>query len=112
MKKLILLLAIFIGGCSTTPTEYIDRWNEPDPVVLFHPQMPYPPANPNVDIKVITVDTIKPDVAYVGFEYDQWLKFAAWMHEYRAYNKKLIGVIDVYKEQGKQEIETEEKSMD
>ncbi|AGN30137.1 hypothetical protein VPFG_00135 [Vibrio phage nt-1] len=95
-KILAVVLASMLVGCIGTPKEPV-----PVPATneIVHPSMPTAPANPGVEILVITTDTIKPNTAYVGFEYDEWLNFAKWMHSYKAYNDDLLEVIRLYKEQ-------------
>lgn len=96
--KYVILLLLCLNGCAAQ-VEYVDRWHEAEPISLYHPQVPEPPSNPELSIKVITEDTIKPGAAYVGFEYNEWLSFAKWMHSYKTYNKKLLNVIDQYEAQ-------------
>ncbi len=96
-SRYILLLALVLSGCSAYQ----------DPVILntdseiIHPSMPIPPSNPGVKVLILTTDTVEDQKAYVGFTYDEWLDFAKWMHEYKAYNHDLREVIKLYKNQDK-----------
>lgn len=78
---------------------------------LVHPQVLQAPENPGVSIRVITKQRIDkgelPDKAYVGFEYNEWLEFAKWMHKYRAYNKSLQEGLDFYKAQDTRNVKGE-----
>lgn len=95
-KILVLSIAMLLAACSPTkPIEVITY----DTNEIVHPSMPTPPANPGVSILVITSENVEANKAYVGFEYDEWLDFAKWMHEYKTYNRDLRNVIDIYKNQ-------------
>ncbi|CAL9968292.1 Rz-like spanin [Vibrio phage D480] len=95
-------------GCGSTP----------DPVIVYetneivHPSMPSPPPNPGVRILVLTTETIEDKQAYIGFTYNEWLKFAEWMHAYKTYNKDLRHVIELYKGQDQSLQEEEVKESD
>lgn len=98
-KKLFVLFAIvmlMLTACETTPkpTTVVTQ-----PFIMYHPAEPTAPLNPSVDVKVITTETIKDETAYVGFEYNEWLRFAQWMHEYKQYQHDLKTVIELYKKQ-------------
>ncbi|AFN37319.1 hypothetical protein [Vibrio phage TCU-VP03-AIR1] len=95
-KIIAIALCLMLAGCIGTPKEPVP---EPPKNEIVHPNMPTPPPNPGVKILVITTDTIKANTAYVGFEYDEWLDFAKWMHSYKSYNQDLLEVIRLYKEQ-------------
>ncbi|QBX06000.1 hypothetical protein vBValMR10Z_83 [Vibrio phage vB_ValM_R10Z] len=95
-KIIAIFLAALLMGCGSTSKEPVP---EPPKNEFAHPSLPTPPQNPGVKILVITTDTIEKQKAYVGFEYDQWLDFAKWMHSYKAYNLDLLEVIKLYKEQ-------------
>lgn len=95
-KLLAFALCFTLVGCGLFPKEPTP---EPQTNNIVHPSMPVPPANPGVKILVITTDTIEDNKAYVGFEYEEWLNFAKWMHTYKAYNTDLLEVIRLYREQ-------------
>lgn len=101
MIKYLLPILLLLGGCASTPQEpqvVVDK-----SIVLYHPQLPDSPHNPGLKVRVITKERITagklPDVAYVGFTYDEWLEFAKWMNQYKGYSKELLSVIEQYAEQ-------------
>lgn len=96
LTMFVVILLIIPSGCASTksPPDY-----STETFVMYHPAKPVPPKNPTVSIKVITTDTIKDNTAYVGFEYNDWLKFAEWMHSYKTYQDGLKHVIKTYEEQ-------------
>lgn len=105
IKQLTLLLfitwlVIHLSGCSIfkPDTQYI----EPTKVVVYSPKTPANPIDPKVRPTIITVERLKneeiPDVAYVGFQYNEWLKFAKWMHAYRGVQLELREIIKGYED--------------
>ncbi|WVX87388.1 hypothetical protein EniLVp02_0049 [Vibrio phage EniLVp02] len=105
-KTNVALVAIlFLGvGCVSTqkhePVKEIQTVTLYKQVELIHPDIPPRPIMPGkVEPLVITTDTIKPNVAYVGFEYSQWLTFAKFQHSIKNYVKNLEEAIEVYKAQ-------------
>lgn len=93
---LSILLTITLIGCAHTQEEIS---SQTPTFEMVHPNIPTPPSNPGVKVLVLTTETIKENRAYVGFEYDEWLNFAKWMHTYKSYNKDLLHVIELYKNQ-------------
>lgn len=71
----------------------------PEKPMIYHPYVPPNPSNPGLKIRVITTDTIEPNKAYVGFEYNDWIEFSKWMHQFKQVNHQLRDVVHDYKEQ-------------
>lgn len=101
INKLLLIAALILStGCSLLEprVEYV----EVPPVSIYNPITPSNPVDPGTRPKVITVERLNKgelaDIAYVGFEYNDWLAFAKWMHHYRAVNSQLRSIIKGYKE--------------
>lgn len=101
----VIFLVVMSAGCASPPETVIEYRTE-----LSHPITLPAPSNPGVAIKVITKDRINngelPDKAYVGFEYNEWLEFAKWMHEYRTHNKSLKQAVEAYRTQDTRNVET------
>ena len=105
IKQLVLMLfitwlAISLSACSIFETKTV--YVEPTNVVVYTPETPVNPKDPRVRPTIITVGRIKneeiPDVAYVGFQYNEWLKFAKWMHAYRGVQLELREIIKGYED--------------
>lgn len=101
INKLLLIAALILStGCSLLEprVEYV----EVPQIIIYDPLAPDNPADPGARPKVITVERLNngelADIAYVGFEYNDWLTFAKWMHHYRAVNIQLRNIIKGYKE--------------
>lgn len=95
----VFMIMMLLTACADPKivTEYI----QPEPIRLYHPSLPTPAPIPAVKVKVITIENIKPNQAYVGFEYDDWLLFAGWLKADQIVKKKLKVVIEKYREQDK-----------
>lgn len=96
----LLVVTLMLVGC-TTKTEYVTVH---EPIPLYHAPMPDKPTPPQiVGPSVLTTDNasrkLKANQAYIMFPYLDWLEFARWMHDDKAYKKQLIEVINNYKEQ-------------
>ncbi|BAV81185.1 hypothetical protein [Vibrio phage VCPH] len=99
MKTRVALLCLLLTGCWLTPEEKTSPVTNVDTTPVAH-NVPDNPNNPGLKIRTITKERIESgeiaDVAYIGFEYDDWLEFAKWMHDYRNVNKELREVIKAY----------------
>lgn len=105
IKQLTLLLAItwfaiYMTGCSIFKPDI--QYVEQARVTVYSPKTPANPKDPGVRPTIITVERLKtteiPDVAYVGFRYNDWLKFSNWMHEYRGVQVELREIIKGYED--------------
>lgn len=81
----VALIGLLVVGCTTT--EYVDRLVYVERPAISIPVKPKAPLNPGLKDKVvvITEDNIKPNTAYVGFEYNDWLEFAKYQHGLKAF---------------------------
>jgi hypothetical protein len=99
-----IILAVGIGlsvtGCSLLKGDTV--YIEPTNINVYHPETPLNPRDPGVRPTIITVERLEkeeiPDVAYVGFKYNEWLEFAKWMHEYRSVQLELREIIKGYED--------------
>ncbi len=105
IKQLTLMLcvtwlAIYLTGCSILKPNNV--YIEPTTVSMYTPETPANPPDPKVRPTIITVGRLKkeviPDVAYVGFQYNEWLKFAKWLHAYRGVQLELREIIAGYED--------------
>lgn len=95
----VVLLTLPLVGCSTPKSVTVVEYRNQ----LQHPEtLPLPPP-PGVAVRVVTKERITkgeiPDRAYVGFAYPDWVEFAKWLHNYKAYNKSLKNAVKKYQEQ-------------
>lgn len=93
------LVVFLLGGCADPKTVTVVEYKNQ----LQHPETLPAPAPPGSKVRVITKERITggelPDRAYVGFSYPEWLEFAKWMHEYKAYVKSLQNAVKEYEKQ-------------
>jgi hypothetical protein len=100
LALLVASLTLNLSGCSIfkPDTMYI----EPPKVTVYSPETPTNPKDPGVRPTIITVDRLEkreiPDVAYVGFKYNEWLEFAKWLHKYRSVQLELREIITGYED--------------
>lgn len=100
MKSSLALFALagallVIPGCQTAQTPVLNPISH---FTFYEPTLPSPPAAPDVQIRVLTKEQ-QLRGAYIGFSYDDWLKFAQWMKSYQSYNRDLKNIIDTYQQQ-------------
>lgn len=96
----VLIMPALLVGCVTFNQKPIVQ--DSNYITAYQPAVPVNPADPGVRPYVITKERIESndikDVAYVGFEYNSWLEFAKWLHEYKSINVKLREIINGYEE--------------
>ncbi len=99
LTVILIVLVLLTFGCASKDPIRVAKTE----VHLAHPQVLEAPTDPGIKIKVITKKRIEdgelPDKAYVGFEYNDWLEFAKWMHKYRTHNTSLQEGLDFYQAQ-------------
>lgn len=102
-RKLFAIMGstLLIFGCATAPEPIVPIYQECEPQALTHPVIATKPFLPDVSVKVLTTETVKTNTAYVGFEYNDWLKFAQWIQQYHVYTTNLEKAIKLYRAQDK-----------
>ncbi|CAM0045388.1 Rz-like spanin [Vibrio phage D49] len=96
---LVVVMLLLTFGCASKDPIRVTKTE----IHLTHPQVLEAPTDPGIKVKVITKERIEKgelrDTAYIGFEYDDWLEFAKWMHKYRTHNMSLQEGLDFYQAQ-------------
>ncbi|CAM0094122.1 Rz-like spanin [Vibrio phage D51] len=99
LTVLVIVVMVLLFGCADPKTVTVVEYKNQ----LQHPETLPTPAPPGAKVRVITKERIMdgelPDRAYVGFSYPDWLEYAKWMHEYKAYIKSLQNAVKEYEKQ-------------